>query len=132
MSMKNTTTIRLMLALAFFTLTVTGTPNALGDEKAKVCRPELSEVKQVELGQEHIFSWTCPEEKMTGKGYYIVFIRPSGTYALFRVDDKSRSFKFKPDIAGQWRWIVINTDPDRTKPDVESKAGIFQVRIPLH
>ena len=120
-----------MIVLAISTSALTGTPNALGDEKAEVCRPELSEVKQVDLGQEHVFSWTCRKEKKMGKGYYIVFVRPSGTYALFRVGDKSTSFKFKPDIAGQWRWIVINTDPDRTKPDVESEVGLFQVRIPL-
>ena len=56
-----------------------------------------------------------------------MFIRPVGTYVLLKVPQGRTSFEFTPDMAGMWRWIVINTDPDRTKPDLESEPGYFEV-----
>lgn len=56
-----------------------------------------------------------------------MFVRPSGTYVLLKVPDGRTSFEFTPDTTGRWRWIVINTDPDRTKPDRESEPGYFDV-----
>jgi len=74
-----------------------------------------------------MFSWTCSAHNRPGKGYYIVFVRPSGTYVLLKVPEGRTSFEFTPDTAGSWRWVVINTDPDRTRPDTESEPGHFQV-----
>jgi len=46
---------------------------------------------------------------------------------LLRASEGKDSFEFAPDVEGRWRWIVINTDPERTKPDVESEPGRFDV-----
>jgi hypothetical protein len=95
-------------------------------EQARVCRPVLEKAPRLEIGQTGIFRWICSQGP-SGDNYYIVFVRPSGTYALLKVPDGRTEFEFTPDVEGQWRWIVINTDPDRTKPDVESEPGSFTV-----
>jgi hypothetical protein len=100
---------------------------ALEEGIPHVCRPDLGPSPVIELGKAGVFTWSCSGENEKGKGFYIVFIRPSGTYVLLKVPQGRESFEFTPDTPGMWRWIVINTDPDRTKPDVESKAGHFQV-----
>ncbi len=92
-----------------------------------VCRPVLVPAHSVELGKAGEFTWTCAGGNQKGNGFYIVFIRPAGTYVLLKVPVNKTSFEFTPDVPGPWRWIVINTDPDRAKPDVESKPGHFQV-----
>ncbi len=119
------------LVLLFFALSVMG---ALGSVSLafeggvpQVCRPTLGRSPAVELGKAGVFTWSCSGGHEQGKGFYIVFIRPSGTYVLLKVPQGRTSFEFAPDSAGMWRWIVINTDPDRAKPDVESEAGHFQV-----
>jgi hypothetical protein len=93
-----------------------------------VCKPRLDQVPPIELGKAGLFRWTCPPEEGTGKDFYVVFIRPSGTYVLLKVSQGRTSFEFTPDTVGQWRWIVINTDPDRAKPDVESEPGRFEAK----
>lgn len=92
-----------------------------------VCRPALGLAQTIELGKARLFTWTCSGGDKPSGGFYVVFIRPSGTYVLLKVPDGRQSFEFTPDAPGGWRWIVINTDPDRTKPDVESEPGYFQV-----
>jgi hypothetical protein len=92
-----------------------------------VCRPSLGPSPTIELGKAGVFTWSCTGASEKGKGFYIVFIRPSGTYVLLKIPQGRTSFEFAPDTLGMWRWIVINTDPDRTKPDVESSPGHFQV-----
>jgi hypothetical protein len=108
-----------------------GTMNGDGlgeDEGARgVCRPMLEPVPSIELGDSGLFSWTCSGGTGTGAGYFVVFIRPIGTYVLLKVPTGRSSFEFTPDTAGAWRWVVINTDPDRSRPDVESDQGRFQV-----
>jgi len=101
----------------------------------RVCRPVLAKTAPLQLGETGVFRWTCPSEGTSGGGYYVVFVRPTGTYVLLKVPEGQTSFEFAPDAAGKWRWIVINTDPDRTKPDVESEPGSFAVTPisgPLH
>ncbi len=100
---------------------------ALEEGIPHVCRPDLGPSPAIELGKAGVFTWSCSGENEKGKSFYIVFIRPSGTYVLLKVPQARESFEFTPDAPGKWRWIVINTDPDRTKPDVESKPGHFQV-----
>jgi hypothetical protein len=100
------------------------------ERQGRVCKPRLDRVSPVELGKSVTFKWTCPAEQGTGGGYYIVFIRPSGTYVLLKVSEGRTSYEFTPDAVGQWRWLVINTDPDRTKPDVESEPGRFEATPP--
>jgi hypothetical protein len=102
---------------------------ALEEPVPQVCRPNLGPSPTIELGKAGVFTWSCAGGTEKGKGYYIVFIRPSGTYVLLKVSQGRTSFEFAPDTPGLWRWIVINTDPDRTKPDVESTPGHFQVTI---
>ena len=85
----------------------------------------------LKLGMAGQFSWTCAGGEKEGNGYYIVFIRPDGRFVLLKVPVGRSSFEFTPDAAGLWRWLVINTDPDRTKPDMESEPGYFQVIITL-
>lgn len=92
-----------------------------------VCRPKLSPPQTIQLGKPGIFSWSCEAAEKSGNGYYVVFIRPSGTYVLLKVPEGRTSFEFTPDTVGGWRWIVINTDPDGAKPDVESEPGNFIV-----
>jgi hypothetical protein len=92
-----------------------------------ICKPVLGNSPSIKLGEEGVFTWDCLEGGKEGSGYYIVFIRPSGTYVLLKVPQGRMSLPFTPDISGKWRWIVINTDPDRTKADVESEPGHFQV-----
>lgn len=94
---------------------------------SQICRPSLGTSPTIELGRAGQFRWTCVGGKEAGNGHYIVFIRPSGTYVLLKVPRGRTSFEFTPDTPGLWRWIVINTDPDRTKPDLESEPGFFQV-----
>ncbi len=121
------------LVLLFFALSVMGALGpasvALEEGVPQVCRPSLGPSPAIEMGKAGVFTWSCSEGDEKGKGFYIVFIRPSGTYVLLKVPQGRTSFEFAPDSAGMWRWIVINTDPDRAKPDVESKAGHFQVVI---
>ena len=97
------------------------------DPKDKVCRPQLAQASSVELGKAGQFDWTCSVDHKPGKGFYIVFVRPAGTYVLLKVPQGRLSFEFTPDMPGMWRWLVINTDPDRGRPDVESEPGFFQV-----
>lgn len=92
-----------------------------------ICRPILGESPGIELGKAGQFEWTCVGGQHDVQGYYIVFVRPAGTYVLLKVPQGRTSFEFTPDVEGIWRWIVINTDPDRTKPDLESEAGYFRV-----
>jgi len=96
-------------------------------EPARICRPQPVQVSSIELGQAGVFHWTCSGGTGPSKGYYIVFVRPSGTYVLLRVPEGRSSFEFTPDTTGRWRWIVINTDPDRSKPDRESEPSYFEV-----
>lgn len=93
----------------------------------QVCRARLAQTPPIELGKAGQFSWSCSGDQKPGKGFYIVFVRPIGTYVLLKVPQDRSAFEFTPDVAGTWRWIVINTDPDRGKPDVESEPGFFQV-----
>jgi hypothetical protein len=97
------------------------------DSLPNVCRPKLAPPQTIQLGKPGIFSWSCEGAQRAGSGYYIVFIRPSGTYVLLKVPEGRMSFEFTPDAVGAWRWIVINTDPDGAKPDVESEPGAFVV-----
>jgi hypothetical protein len=94
---------------------------------SSICRPVLSPFLTIELGRSALFRWSCDDEKADGSGYYIVFIRPNGTYVLLKVSQGRTSFEFTPDMVGMWRWLVINTDPDRSKPDLESEPGNFLV-----
>ncbi len=100
------------------------------EQRSGVCKPKLHHVSSVELGKSVMFRWTCSPEEGTGGGYYIVFIRPSATYVLLKVPEGRTSYEFTPDTVGQWRWLVINTHPDRTKPDVESEPGHFETTPP--
>jgi hypothetical protein len=95
-----------------------------------VCSPALENVPVIELGKGWKFTWNCDGANGMEHGFYIVFIRPSGTYVLLKVAQGSNYYEFTPDASGHWRWIVINTDPDRSKPDVESEPGHFQVVEP--
>jgi hypothetical protein len=104
-----------------------GQPASAQDGPSAVCRPVLGAPPVIELGKAGIFTWTCGGSKKEGGGYYIVFIRPLGTYVLLKVPRGETSFEFAPDVTGMWRWIVINTDPDRARPDVESEPGFFHV-----
>lgn len=101
--------------------------NGNGQASLEICKPELSALQVIELGHSGIFSWLCDEARRKGAGYYVVFIRPTGTYILLKVPIGKNSFEFTPDTTGLWRWMVINTDPDRSKPDVESDPGNFHV-----
>lgn len=103
---------------------------AAKDAEGRICRPRLGECAAIELGKGGIFGWTCSGGKVEGSGFYIVFVRPSGTYVLLKVPQGRTSFEFAPDTQGPWRWIVINTDPDGTRPDVESEPGYFEVLAP--
>lgn len=103
---------------------------AAQEQQIRICKPRLDEVSPVELGNAGMFRWACPPEERTSGRYYIVFIRPSGTYVLLKVSEGRTSYEFTPDAVGQWRWLVINTDPDRTKPDVESEPGRFETIPP--
>ena len=98
-----------------------------GEINSAICRPSLSRGPSIEMGNSGIFGWKCDESSGKGAGFYIVFIRPSGTYVLLKVPIGKTSFEFTPDSTGSWRWMVINTDPDRSRPDVESEPGNFQV-----
>lgn len=101
------------------------------DEPAqRVCKPRLGQSFTIELGNAGTFEWTCSGGRVEGSGFYIVFVRPSGTYVVLKVPHGRTSFEFTPDTPGSWRWIVINTDPDGTKPDEESEPGHFQVLSP--
>jgi hypothetical protein len=97
------------------------------DGSSLICRPVLEPSPPIVLGQSGYFNWKCVEGQAAASGYYVVFVRPSGTYVLLKAPQGRTSFEFTPDTAGAWRWIVINTDPDRTKPDLESEPGRFQV-----
>ncbi len=127
--MRNSTVTRMiLLAGVSFVAGISGyDPVAGGTDLSEICRPQLADSATIELGMAGRFSWTCTGGEKDGNGYYIVFIRPSGTYVLLKVPLGRTSFEFTPDTAGLWRWIVINTDPDRTKPDMESEPGYFQV-----
>ena len=97
------------------------------DSMQRLCRPQTGPSPTIEMGKAGNFTWTCSGGEKAGNGFYIVFIRPVGTYVLLKVPEDRQSFEFTPDAPGMWRWIIINTDPDRTKPDVESEPGYFQV-----
>jgi hypothetical protein len=118
-----------MLAIFAVRLFLAQCCGAEGSED-KVCKPRLYQTPPIELGRAGQFNWYCSDDSKSGKGFYIVFIRPVGTYVLLRVPQDRTSFEFAPDAPGKWRWIVINTDPDRGKPDVESEPGFFQVTSP--
>ena len=106
-------------------MVVIATPTVGADEH-ETCRPALVPLPSVELGKSGEFRWNCSGGE-SEVGFYIVFIRPSGTYVLLKVPRGSNSFEFTPDVSGPWRWIVIHTDPDRSKPDAESEPGAFLV-----
>jgi hypothetical protein len=101
---------------------------SIADEPSsrEICRPTLVRIAHIELGKSGEFRWNCSGEE-SEVGFYIVFIRPSGTYVLLKVPRGRNSFEFAPDIAGTWRWLVIHTDPDRSKPDAESEPDTFSV-----
>lgn len=100
---------------------------AIESDASGICRPSLGKSPTIEMGRSGLFEWACPGGEKKSSGFYIVFIRPSGTYVLLKVPRGRNSFEFTPDTAGMWRWIVISTDPDPTKPDLESDQGYFQV-----
>ncbi len=99
-------------------------------KEPRMCKPVLKPVPIVEMGEAGVFAWACSGAEKQSAGYYVVFVRPSGTYVLLKVPRGRTTYEFTPDRDGVWRWIVINTDPDPTKPDVESDPGFFQVIIP--
>ncbi|MFH1113737.1 MAG: hypothetical protein V1792_07425 [Pseudomonadota bacterium] len=105
-------------------------PSAEENGRSTICRPQPAEAATIELGMAGQFKWTCSDGKNEGNGYYVVFIRPDGRFVLLKVPVGRSSFEFTPDAAGLWRWLVINTDPDRTKPDMESEPGYFHVVMP--
>jgi hypothetical protein len=109
-------------------IVLAGITSSIADEPAlrETCRPTLVRLTHVELGKSGEFRWDCLGEE-SDVGFYIVFIRPSGTYVLLKVPRGRNSFEFTPDIPGTWRWLVIHTDPDRSKPDAESEPGTFLV-----
>jgi len=115
------------LVLAGTALVFAAGQPASGDQRSNVCRPVLGASPVIELGKTGVFTWTCSGGHKESGGYYIVFVRPVGTYVLLKVPRGRATFEFMPDVTGAWRWIVINTDPDRAKPDVESEQGSFQV-----
>jgi hypothetical protein len=115
------------LLLVVVTLVAVSAQAGEEPEQAGVCRPILAKAPALQLSQSGVFRWSCSAQGRRGESYYIVFVRPSGTYVLLKVPDGRTEFEFTPDVEGQWRWIVINTDPDRTKPDVESEPGSFSV-----
>ncbi len=120
--------MRYVAYLSFVVLIALGLGfSAQGESLQSVCKPKLSAAPRIQLGMAGIFTWTCEGGEKSGNGYYVVFVRPSGTYVLLKVPDRRTSFEFTPDTVGIWRWIVINTDPDGTKPDVESEPGNFEV-----
>ena len=100
----------------------------LTDSSIRICRPVLGSSPTVSLGRAGHFQWKCIGGQHAGSGYYIVFVRPNGTYVLLKVSQGKTTFEFTPDTVGVWRWIVINTDPDKTKPDIESAPGRFVVK----
>ena len=116
----------IIILISIIVLMVIVAAPSIGADKTATCRPALVPLPSVELGKSGEFSWNCsgPESEI---GFYIVFIRPSGTYVLLKVPRGRNSFEFTPDVAGIWRWIVIHTDPDRSKPDAESEPGTFLV-----
>lgn len=119
--------VRSLFAAAFI-LGVMGYEVCGADElKKTICKPKLQQLSTVTLGSAGQFSWECSDPDKQGNGYFIVFIRPVGSYVLLKVPERRTTFEFAPDMAGSWRWIVINTDPDRGQPDVESDPGYFQV-----
>ena len=117
----------LMILTALSFLLPTALVISAENQAEDICKPELLNSPVVELGAAAIFEWACDERKSAGEGFYVVFIRPSGTYVLRKVPKGRTSFEFTPDTVGQWRWMVINTHPDRTKPDIESALGFFKV-----
>jgi hypothetical protein len=127
MTKSGAPTLVLLLSALSVMGALVSTSLALEERIPHICRPDLGPSPAIELGKAGAFTWSCSGENEQGKSFYIVFIRPSGTYVLLKVPQGRESFEFTPDAPGTWRWIVINTDPDRTKPDVESKPGNFQV-----
>jgi hypothetical protein len=127
MTKSGAPTLVLLLSALSVMGALVSTSLALEEGIPHICRPDLGPSPAIELGKAGAFTWSCSGENEKGKGFYIVFIRPSGTYVLLKVPQGRESFEFTPDAPGAWRLIVINTDPDRTKPDVESKPGHFQV-----
>jgi hypothetical protein len=127
MTKSGASTLVFLLSALSLTGALVSPSLALEEGIPHVCRPDLGPSPAIELGKAGAFTWSCTGENEIGKSFYIVFIRPSGTYVLLKVPRGRESFEFTPDTPGTWRWIVINTDPDRTKPDVESKPGHFQV-----
>ena len=116
----------IIIVTSIVALTVVIAAPSIGANENVTCRPALVPLPSVELGKSGEFHWTCsgPESEI---GFYIVFIRPSGTYVLLKVPGGRNSFEFTPDVSGVWRWIVIHTDPDRSRPDAESEPGTFLV-----
>jgi hypothetical protein len=124
-----TAVFRCIASVAFCLSAIAGAPDTCAGEAgdADVCRPQLEKAANIDLGKAGIFRWSCPGKAVSGNGFYIVFIRPQGTYVLLKVPENRTFFEFTPDQPGRWRWIVITTDPDRSKPDLESEPGFFEV-----
>jgi hypothetical protein len=122
--------IRSLFAAAFVLGVITCEVCGSEELKKAICKPNLQQLSTITLGSAGQFSWDCPEPGRQGNGYFIVFVRPVGTYVLLKVPEQRTAFEFAPDMPGNWRWIVINTDPDRGQPDVESDPGYFQVTAP--
>ncbi len=128
MRKRSTSTIVLtgVIVIALTAVGVSGSAETV-DNSSRICRPVLQPCPVVLLGDAGTFRWTCEDGRHPGNGFYIVFVRPGGTYVLLKVPRGRTVFEFTPDMPGAWRWIVINTDPDRTKPDLESEPGRFEV-----
>jgi hypothetical protein len=123
-AIKQMSSINILTFVIAF-MVVVAAPSIRADER-ETCRPLLVPLQSVELGKSGEFRWNCSGRE-SEIGFYIVFIRPSGTYVLLKVPGGRNSFEFTPDVSGVWRWIVIHTDPDRSKPDAESEPGTFLV-----
>jgi len=115
----------ILIAFCSIGLSLAGIASEGLDAGPSICQPVLGPSPTIESGKAGQFDWACRQGDR--RGFYIVFIRPVGTYVLLKVPQGRTSFEFTPDMAGMWRWIVINTDPDRTKPDLESEPGYFEV-----
>ncbi len=117
------TSIMSLIILSGITQNIANSTESIAQE---TCRPKLIPISNISLGKPGEFRWNCSGAE-SEIGFYIVFIRPSGTYVLLKVPRGRNSFEFTPDVPGAWRWIVIHTDPDRSKPDAESEPGSFIV-----
>ncbi len=76
---------------------VAGYPICAQDHSPSVCRPVLGVSPVIELGKSGVFAWGCSGVQGESGGYYIVFVRPSGTYVLLKVPKGKTSFEFTAD-----------------------------------